>query len=142
MKAKIWIRIAAVCMLFFALGHTAGHITRHTTDDVRAKEVIKAMTDYKRDMFGAMRSFDENYTGMSLNLIATLLILTVVLWILSNLATSNPRTTAHLLIPVLLCAWFFAVTGFMYFFLLPAITCLLAGLSLSVAGYRLYSKRQ
>lgn len=65
---------------------------------------------------------------------------TVVLWILSNLATSNPRTTADLIIPVSLFAWSFAVTGFMNFFMVTAITCLLAGLSLSVAAYRMYSK--
>lgn len=138
MKAKIWIRIAAGCMLFFALGHSAGHFTRHNLTDPRGQEVIDAMTSYKRNMFGSMRSFDENYTGMSLNLIATLLMLTLVLWILSRAAAQQPKTTAYIIIPVALCAFFFSVTGFTYFFALPAITCLVAGISLSVAVFKLY----
>ncbi|HEX3008717.1 MAG TPA: hypothetical protein VHO90_13990 [Bacteroidales bacterium] len=139
MNAKIWIRIAAGCMLFFALGHLAGHFSRNNTDDPHGKEVINAMKEYKRDLFGTMRSYDENYTGMSLNLVATLLMLTVVLWVLSNLVDNNPKATTHIIIIIALCSYFFAITGFLFFFPVPAITCLLAGTSLSIAAFRLLS---
>jgi hypothetical protein len=138
MKAKLLIRIAAGCMLFFALGHSAGHATRKNIDNPQAQEVLKAMTSFKFDQFGQMRSYDENYTGMSLNLIATLLMLTVLLWFLSKLAEQSPKATRQILLPVALCSFAFAVTGFLYFFLLPAFTCLIAGLLLATAIYKLY----
>lgn len=137
MKAKLLIRIAAGCMLFFALGHSAGHVSRKTIADTKAQEVLKTMADFKYNQFGQMRSYDENYTGMSVNLIATLLMLTLVLWFLSNLAEKSPRATMQILIPIAMCVYAFAVTGFIYFFMVPAITCLLAGFLLSVVIFQL-----
>lgn len=91
------------------------------------------MSDFKFDLFGTMRSYDENYTGMSLNLILTLLAFTLLLWILSNHSARAAAVTRALLFPILLCLLGFAITGFMYFFLLPAITCLLASAAVGLA---------
>lgn len=142
MKAKLLIRIAAGCMLFFALGHSAGHATRKSIDSPQAQEVINTMTNFKFDQFGQMRSYDENYTGMSLNLIATLLMLTFVLWLLSNIAEQYPHAIRQILFPITLCSFVFAATGFMYFFLLPAITCLAVGLLLIAAIFKLLKEEK
>ena len=71
MKPKILLRIAAGLLLFFAAGHSVGHFTRHDVKDPKAKEILGMMSDYKFDMFGKMRSYDDAYEGMSLNLIFT-----------------------------------------------------------------------
>src|SRR4051812_35218320 len=123
MTPKLLIRIAAGCLLFFALGHSMGHTTRKDIDDPKAQEVLKAMSDYKYDMFGQPRSFDENFTGMSLNLIFTLLAFIMILWVVSGVANENKKMTSAVLWPICICVAAFAVTGFLYFFLLPAITC-------------------
>lgn len=137
MKAKILIRIAAGLILFFALGHTMGHIGRHDVKEPEAKEALKIMSETKFDQFGTMRSFDENYTGMSLNLIFTLLTFTIILWFFSAYTEKYPDFVKKVLIPIALCVTGFSVTGFLYFFMVPAITCLLAAFALFVAFFKL-----
>lgn len=140
MNTKRVLRIAAGCLLFFALGHTIGHMSRHNVTDPKAVEVQKAMMENKFNMFGKLRSYDENYTGMSLNLIFTLLAFVILLWLISALANENPLLAIKLLIPVLICVAGFTITGFMYFFLLPALTCLLATVLLTIALIQLHKK--
>lgn len=126
MQSKLLLRIAAGCLLFFATGHSIGHFTRHEVTDPQAKEIIQLMTEYQFDMFGTMRSYDENYTGMSLNLLITLAALITLIWILSNEVDHHRNLAKHLLIPIAACVAGFSVTSFLYFFPLPAITCLAA----------------
>jgi len=137
MKSKLLIRIAAGCTLFFALGHTMGHLSRKESNESKVKEVIRLMEDTKFDLFGQLRSFDENYTGMSLNLIFTLLAFTLLLWFVSALSETDPKSCRNLLVPILLCLLGFAVTSYVYFFPVPAITCVLASIALVTAVLRL-----
>ena len=126
MNPKTLLRIAAVFLLVFATGHTIGHLTRHEVTDPKAVEVQRMMTEHKFDMFGTLRSYDENYEGMSLNLILTLLVFVVVLWILSGQATANPVLTRKILLPVFVCILGFALTSIFYFFPGPATMCFMA----------------
>lgn len=140
MKSKLLIRLAAGCLLFFALGHTIGHFTRHDVNDPKAQEVLNIMAAEKFDMFGQMRSYDENYTGMSANLILTLFAFIAILWSVSGITIDNRKLAISILIPVSLCVLGFSITGFLYFFMLPAVTCLLATLLLCIAIYNLAFK--
>jgi hypothetical protein len=126
MKPTLLIQIAAGLIIFFAAGHTIGHFTRHDTKDPKAQEVLRIMAASKFDMFGVQRSFDENYTGMSFNLIITLLLLGTTLFQLAKCSVTHPQITRSFLIPISVAILGFSVTGFMYFFLAPAISCLLA----------------
>jgi len=123
---KLLLRVAAACLLFFAIGHSMGHFTRHHVTDPKAIDVQKQMIENKFDMFGTLRSYDENYTGMSLNLIFTLLAITMVLWQLSGLVEKNATATRKLLIPLTICVLGFALTSALYFFPAPAISCFAA----------------
>jgi hypothetical protein len=126
MNSKVLFRIAAGCILFFVLGHSFGHFTRHSTSDPDKSAFLKVLAEKKFDMFGYMRSFDENYTGMSLNLIFTLIMLTIILWTLGGNANSNPLIIRKIAIPVAACILGFSITSFLYFFPVPGITCMLA----------------
>jgi hypothetical protein len=137
MKPKLLIRLAAGCLLFFAFGHTMGHLTRKDVEDEKTKEVIKAMEGYRFDLFGALRTYDEMFTGMSLNLTLTLLTLVSLLWIISNGVDKNAAQSKNLVWPIALCVIGFAVTGFVYFFMVPAITCVAAAILLIWAALRL-----
>ena len=142
MKPKILLRIAAGCLLFFATGHSMGHFKRHDVTDPQAKEVLRQMMEHKFDMFGQLRSYDENYTGMSLNLIFTLLALTVVVWILAAYSEKQPGLVKQLLVPLGLCILGFSVTGFLYFFPVPAVTCLVAVALIAAAFVKLNDKKE
>lgn len=126
MKPKLLIQLAAGCLLFFAIGHSIGHFTRHIVENPNAKEVLKAMTDNKFDMFGQMRSYDENYIGMSLNLIITLITIAILFWLLAKHTEVFPRLIIQLLVPFTLLILGFAITSFLYFFTMPGITCSIA----------------
>jgi hypothetical protein len=135
--SKLLIRIAAGSMLFFALGHTMGHFTRREVDDPKAKEVIQVMIDNKFDLFGHTTSYDQTYTGMSLNLIFTLIAFVLILWYISNITKDNKKLAIKLLLPVTLCVFGFSVTSFLYFFPVPGITCLVTGVLSTIALIKL-----
>lgn len=137
MKPTLLIRISSGLVLFFALGHSVGHFTRKDTTEPLEKQVIRAMSENKFVMFGHARSYDETYTGMSLNLIISLLMLTCVLWLSSTLSEKQPVFCRKMLIIVTMCLFGFSATGFVYFFTVPAVTCLVAGLLCGVAAWRL-----
>jgi hypothetical protein len=126
MNPKIMLRIAALTVVFFAFGHSIGHFTRKASTDSQAIAVFKAMEGYKFPIGSQFRSYDEFYEGMSLNLIITLLTMTAMLWILSGVAVQQPGLCLKLLWPLLLCLLAFSATGWRYFFLVPATTCVVA----------------
>lgn len=132
-KAVWLVRGAAGCLLFFALGHSIGHFTRHQTTDPQAQAVLQQMIMHKFDMFGQMRSYDENYTGMSLNLIFTLLAFSALLLILTKYLHEAPQLAKMLLGVLILCVAGFAATSFVYFFPIPAISCVAACICLVLA---------
>jgi hypothetical protein len=126
MKPKLLIRIAAFCVLFFTVGHSIGHFKRKSTTDPLQQEVIKKMEEHKFALGPQMRSYDDIFTGMSLNLSIALLAFTLLLWISSNIAGRDAKTGIQILLPILLGLLLFTFTGFKYFFIVPAITCLVA----------------
>lgn len=137
MKPKLLIRISTGLVLFFALGHSVGHFNRKATADPMEKQVIRAMSENKFDMFGQARSYDQTYTGMSLNLILSLLLLTGVLWFTSTQTEKQPGFCRRILIVIMLCLLGFSATGFFYFFMFPAVTCLMASSLCGLAAWRL-----
>lgn len=134
---KLLLRISAACLLFFAAGHSLGHFDRHNVSDPKAREVLKVMKENRFDMFGQMRTYDESYEGMSLNLIFTLVALAIILWLLSNYTKNQPSFVKQLLIPIALCVMGFGITSWLFFFPAPAITCFIAALLMFFSVLRL-----
>src|ERR1043166_785332 len=140
MTPRLLIRIAAGCMLFFAFGHSMGHFTRRDVEDPKEKEVIQMMLDNKFELFGHTTSYDQMYTGMSMNLIFTLVAFIIILWHISNISRHNKKLASKLLLPVTLCVFGFSITSFLFFFPVPAITCFITGLVSPFALIKLNAK--
>jgi hypothetical protein len=141
-KPKLLIRIAAGLILFFLIGHSMGHFTRHDVTDLKEKEVLQVMSNNQFDLFGETTTYDHMYTGMSMNLIFTLLAFTIILWHISNIRTENKKLATQLLLPVTLCVFGFCITSFLFFFPIPAITCLIAGVILTFAIIKLNVRQE
>jgi hypothetical protein len=141
MKAKMLLRFASACIIFFAAGHTMGHITRKKSTEPQVQEVIKQMETVQVPIGGQLRSYDEFYSGMSLNLTITLIAFAFILWFISDASSHAPRTSYILLWPILFCIAGFAITGFIYFFLVPAITCVVAGVLILMAINSLHKQK-
>ena len=115
--------------LFYAFGHIMGHITRKETTDPVNKEVIRQMEQYKFDINGSMRSWDNFYEALSLDSALVLVVFAVIFWILSGVAEKQPGVVYKLLWPILICFIGFTITHFLYVFMIPTvmslITCIL-----------------
>lgn len=137
MKPTLALRLATFCILFFIGGHTIGHITRKDAADPKARQVFALMEEYKFPIGNQFRSYDEFYTGMSLNLIASLMVFALLLWVASEIAGKEPGACNKILFPVLLGTIAYTITGFLYFFVVPALTCLIASLLIAYSLYQL-----
>lgn len=137
MKPALLLRLAAIFLFVFATGHSIGHLTRHDVTDPKALEVQKQMIENKFDMFGTLRSYDENYEGMSLNLILCLLTFIALLWIASGFTEKAPGLVRKITLPLFVCILGFAMTSIFYFFPGPAVTCFLAAVCIAFARKRL-----
>ncbi|WP_128546778.1 LIC_13387 family protein [Larkinella soli] len=126
MNPKLSLRLASGCALFFLAGHSIGHLTRRQIDDPAGQSVLRHMESFRFPIGGQLRTYDEFYTGMSLNLIISLAMLAVLLWLLSSLTVSQAAVVRKLLWPVMGCLFLFSVTSFLFFFPLPGISCALA----------------
>ena len=133
MKPSLLLKIAAFVLGTFAIGHSIGHFTRHEVEDVNAQTALKAMTENKFVMFGTERTYEQYYTGMSLNLIFTILTLIMILWEVSRFCESHPKMAINILIPIVVCIGAFSATGWLFFFMGPAIACFITLLLIAIS---------
>ncbi|MDJ1505336.1 LIC_13387 family protein [Xanthocytophaga agilis] len=141
MKAKLLLRLSAGLSLFFAIGHTIGHYTRKDTTDPIKKSILRQMDEQAFDYGGSLRSLGDNYEGISLFLIVILVLLTILLWQISGNIEEHKSLCISLLIPIMGCFWVFAVLSAFYFFIVPAVTCLLAGILIGWTCFRAFNQQ-
>jgi hypothetical protein len=125
MKPKILLRITFFVTLFYAFGHIMGHLTRKQTTDPVDKEVIRQMEQYKFNVNGSMRSWDNFYEALSLDSALVLVVFTIIFWILSGIVEKHPSIVYKLLWPILLCFIGFTITHFLYVFMIPTVMSLI-----------------
>ena len=125
MEPKVLLRIAALLILFLAIGQAIDHFTRKMTPDPVEKEVIRQMEQYKFNVNGSMRSWDDLYEGLSLDVSIVLLILTTIFSMLASVAKKHPKICFDFLWPYLICFIALTVTGFCFFFIVPGIAGLI-----------------
>lgn len=140
MSSKVMLRFASGLLFLFALGQIVGHYTRHDSKDMRVQKVLKVMMENKFDMYGQWRTYDENYTGMSLNLIFSLLAFSIMLWVLSVFTTRNRVLVRAMLVPISFCLLGYSITGFLFFFPLAAYTSFFAAVLTIVTMFSMVKK--
>src|ERR1700754_1231386 len=121
---KILLRITVFVTLFYAFGHIMGHFTRKETTDPIDKEVIRQMEQYKFNVNGSMRSWDNFYEALSLDSALVLVVFAIIFWMLSGMAEKYTRVVYTLLWPILICFIGFTITHFLYVFMIPTVTSL------------------
>jgi hypothetical protein len=141
MKPKVLMRFASGLLFIYASGHTIVHFTRHRSRDIVAQKVMKTMSEYKINMYGQMRSYDESYSGMSMNMIFSLVSFSLILWILSNFAERNRVLVRASLVPVSICLVGYTITGFLFFFPAPAYASFISAVLTIVAFFMMVKKQ-
>jgi hypothetical protein len=140
MKPKVLMRFASGLLFIYASGHAIVHFTRHRSKDMVAQKVMKTMSEYKINMYGQMRSYDETYNGMSLNMVFTLVSFSLILWILSIFAERNRVMVRASLVPVSICLVGYTITGFLFFFPAPAYASLISAVLTIVSFFMMVKK--
>jgi hypothetical protein len=125
MKPKLLLRITVFVTLFYAFGHIMGHLTRKQTTDPVDKEVIRQMEQYKFNVNGSMRSWDNFYEALSLDSALVLVVFASIFWLLSGIVQKYPRVVYKLLWPILICFTGFTITHFLYVFMIPTVISLI-----------------
>src|SRR4051812_17804660 len=107
MSPKILLRIAAVAITIFALGHTLGAMIFGRSHGPEEDALMAALGAYRFDIMGSMRSQRDFYTGEGWYLSATLVALIVICWLLSSAARESPALVRRM---SLVLALFFAAS--------------------------------
>jgi len=126
--SRVLYRVAAVLILLFDLGHSAGF----PWSDPKWGVDISAMKTTRFPILGFSRTYWDFYVGFGLTISVFLLLAAVLAWQLGALATQTPplmRLTAWTLV---VCFAVMTILNWMYFFTLPIafsglITLCLAG---------------
>jgi hypothetical protein len=126
MTPKLLLRIASILMLAHTVGHSIGVLS---SDNAPTPEIGKLMKDMKETHFMFMgrsvtiASFDKGY---GITTIFVLLMVTVLLWLLSN---DPANRMSRQILPVLgIFLLLLSLTEYIYFFGFAASFSLLAGL--------------
>jgi uncharacterized membrane protein len=133
MKPKILLRITVIVTLFYAFGHIMGHLTRKQTTDPVDKEVIRQMEQYKFNVNGSMRSWDNFYEALSLDSALVLVVFAIIFWMFSGMVEKYPGVVYKLLWPILLCFIGFTITHYLYVFMIPTVASLITCICIIVA---------
>ena len=131
MNSKILLRIAAFLMLFHTIGHTMGALTWDQPPTPAAGLVIKGMQAAHFTFMGRYTTIASFYQGYGMIMICVLLLLTAMLWLLSNEAENG--LTRRLMIPLGIFLFLMAVAEFIYFFPFAAAISLLACIAVLLA---------
>ena len=140
MTPKILLRIAAIAIGIFELGHTVGGMllgkSRGPTEDA----LLAALAEYRFDVMGSTRSHHDFYVGEGWYLSAALAVMIVMCWQLSNASQESPALAGRL---SLVIAVFFAISTALcavFFFAAPLATSFIASVACGAAWWRLRGK--
>lgn len=134
MKAWIWLRAASIVLFIFALGHGLGHL-HLASSPPQASAVIGAMKDTHFQIMGSNRTIWDFYSGFSLTAFISALLLAVMVWLLSNMARTQPKTVQPIIVAILIAQIFYTVVCWTNFVLPPAILSTVTTLCLGVAAF-------
>ncbi len=128
MTAKIILRAAAIIIFLHDIGHTMAVLTWKDDPDPKKMEVIKQMTENKFPFMGTSRSMGEYFEGFGIHGTLSLLLITLILWYVSNVRETNKNFNKKIILTVsiILLAW--GISELIYFFPLAASFSLIASL--------------
>jgi hypothetical protein len=95
MRARLFLRSAAVLTLLLGIGHLLGRPWTPANDPL-AQAVVVAMKSHDMHVMGFDRTFMDFYVGFGLILGANLLAEAVLLWMLADLVGSEPSKTRRI----------------------------------------------
>jgi hypothetical protein len=131
MKPKILLRVAALLTLLHTIGHTLAAFTWHDAPNNAVKQVIDGMLTVHFDFTGRQVSMGGFYAGFGYTLTGVLLMITMILWMLSNDTVSVLSKQVRVVLAVFLL--FSGVIEYCYIIAPPAAMSFLAGICVLIS---------
>jgi hypothetical protein len=135
-KPWLWLRVASVVDAVFTIGHTFGHF-QTLKGKVGGPSVIAAMKNFHFNAMGSIRTYWDLLIGYSLFVIVTALLLTIVLWLLSNLGKAHVPHLRPVVWTLAAAHLLFAILCYRYFFIGPTLGNSVATVCLAMAAFSL-----
>jgi hypothetical protein len=132
LKPVILLRIAAVLMFIHLAGHTMGML-QGPSHGAAESAVIDAMKSRHFDVMGSSRSYWDFFLGFGYDASLNMLMQTVLLWLLANMAKTDPVRTRPFT-ALLTLTWIGSVAlDVRYFFAAPLVFAIVLTVVLALA---------
>lgn len=133
MKPWIWLRILAVLLGLFAVGHTIGTAAPKVTRGPQEAAVFATMQDFRFAVMGFERSYWDFHRGFALIVTVQLLLMAAIAWQLGTLSKQSRRMALPMAITLLLGCVGLLVLSWLFFFGAPIVSAGLCVVCCSVA---------
>ena len=119
MTTTLFLRIASVISLIFTLGHAAGGLKKWSP--MGNNEVLRAMTAVRFDTMGANRSYLDFYMGFGWSIAVTMVMQTVLLWLMASIARTDPGSVRPMIVVIALATVASGMIAWRFIFPIPAL---------------------
>src|SRR5215470_16059136 len=120
MRAKLFLRSAAILTLLLGIGHMMGRPWTPANDPL-ANAVVAAMKSHTMHVMGFDRTFMDFYGGFGLILGVNLLAGGVILWMLADLVSTEPIRTRRIAVVFLVMNLVITAISGIYLFTAPLV---------------------
>ena len=130
-STRVWLRIAAIVSLLFAVGHTLGGMQNWSP--VADNPVLQSMRTVHFAVMGVNRSYLDFFIGFGYSLSVSMFLQSVLLWMLSNLAHTHAAIARPMIAAFAVSAALSGLIAWRYIFPVPALFSLVLFAVLVVA---------
>jgi hypothetical protein len=141
MKPKLLLSIASVIIFLHAIGHFLGVFNATKGDTDEENMVIRAMTDHRFSVMGAVHSFADFLHGFGWVGEVFLLLTAYLLWFTGSLVADQPAISRKLSAALFISLLTQTILEFIYFFPVAYVMSLIAALLTGFSFLVLYKKR-
>lgn len=120
MRARLFLRSAAVLTLLLGIGHMLGRPWT-PANDPQASAIVAAMKSHAMHVMGFDRTFMDFYGGFGLILGVNLLAGGVILWMLGDLVITEPARTRRIAAVLLVMNLIITAISGVYLFTAPLV---------------------
>lgn len=133
MRARLFLRSAAVLTLLLGIGHLMGRPWTPANDPL-ASAVVVAMKSHTMHVMGFDRTFMDFYVSFGLILGVNLLAGGVILWMLGDLVITEPARTRRIAVVFLIMNLIITAISGLYLFAAPMVLSGAVTLCLAIAA--------
>lgn len=141
MKPWTWLRILAVLLAIFAVGHTLGTAAQVTRDPQEAA-VFAAMQGFRFPVMGFQRTYWDFFRGFALIVTVQLLLMAAIAWQLGTISKQSRRLALPMAVTLQLGCVGLLILSWLFFFGAPIAISAMAVVCASVAVALLAKKSE